>query len=698
MRPERDDAPAPDAFPEGAVCGRDGSCGAPPGERAPVGGAANHGDLLPPADPPATALGRKAEELFGVDLRSLAALRVALALIALLDLALRARWLSDLHGDASVLPRAALQASGLLDPARVSLHLANGSAWFQGLLFLAAAGFALAMLLGWRTRLATAGLFILTASLHAANPLIVNRGDATLRMLLFWGMFVPLGARFSLDAAMDSGGRRLRDRFASMGTAALLAQVALIYWTSALHKTGDAWVSDGSAIYYALHLDQFATGLAVWARDAAPMSLLVALSFGVFWLEALGPFLAFSPIANGWARGVAAALFAALHLGLALFMKLGWFPLVSVAAWIPFLPSGLWDFFAKRTRTPERLGVKVWYDGECAFCLKMARVCRAFLLLPETPILRCQDDASILADMRRLNSWVLEDADGNRRYKFDGAIFLVRQSPIFWPLAPLLRLPFLFAPCTFAYAWVANNRMKAGAAVRWLRYRPLRLGGGVAESLLAGALLGAVYAWCVGPLVAPGGGEPGHIAGGHFAPGQSNVAPRWFAAPMIALHIDQRWDMFAPQPSPRDGWPVFVATLADGRQVDPFRGGAAVDWAKPASVSSLYAGQRWRKLAMTLWRPEYRPLWGPFTAWMRDRWEASHPGANDRVASIEVWMVEETTPPPGEPFAPPIRRLLAKGETGPDGTAVEAGAPGLASGASTAPPRSPRPPDRGPSP
>jgi hypothetical protein len=76
-------------------------------------------------------------------------------------------------------------------------------------LFAIAALVAIALLVGYRTRLATV-LLALLASLQARNPTLIQGGDNLLLLLLFWGMFLPLGARFAIDAALDrrAGGRR----------------------------------------------------------------------------------------------------------------------------------------------------------------------------------------------------------------------------------------------------------------------------------------------------------------------------------------------------------------------------------------------------------------------------------------------------------------------------------------------------------
>ena len=165
---------------------------------------------------PTTVRGKFAD-LFGLDLRSLAIFRVGLGLLLLGDLAIRAGDLSAHYTDQGVLPRSALTARHY-----VSLHFLDGTADFQGALFVLAGLAALALLAGWRTRAATVVSWLLLMSLHARNPMILQGGDALLRLLLFWGMFLPLGARWSVDGLLRRGGGPAGGREVSAASAALL--------------------------------------------------------------------------------------------------------------------------------------------------------------------------------------------------------------------------------------------------------------------------------------------------------------------------------------------------------------------------------------------------------------------------------------------------------------------------------------------
>ncbi len=278
--------------------------------------------------------------MFSIDLRSLAALRVALGVLLLADLYIRAQDLSAHYTDWGVLPRDVL-IPHLSDPLPFSVHLVSGSAFGQAIIFLLAGVFALALLLGFRTPLVTAVSWLLLLSLQARNPGVLQRGDALLRLLLFWGMFVPLGARYSLDSLIADRSAAGPTSVRSVGTAALLLQVCLVYWCTAALKSWQVWWDEGSAVYYALSIDQMVTPFGSWLLGFP--DLLAVLSRGTLALEYLGPCLAFVPFCMPWLRiGVVSTLFA-FHIGLALCLRLELFPYISMASWLVFVPSLVWE-------------------------------------------------------------------------------------------------------------------------------------------------------------------------------------------------------------------------------------------------------------------------------------------------------------------------------------------------------------------
>lgn len=302
------------------------------------------------SQPPAAHARRaraKLGELFGVDLRSLALLRIGLGVSVLADVATRAIDLAGLYTDNGVLPRdllLAMEGRGVY----LSAHYwASAHPILQQALFAATAACAVALLVGWRTRLATLACWYLVASVQIRQPLVYMGGDSILRLLLFWGVFLPLAARFSLDAWQGRVPPR-PDRYLSGATVALLLQVCLIYWATGVRKSGDLWWS-GRAIFYALHLDAWATPLGIRMREFP--SLLEPITYGTLGLELFGPFLAFVPFHTAAFRFATVALFWAFHAGLAAQMNIGLFPLFSMVAWLPFVPTEAWTWSGGRAST-----------------------------------------------------------------------------------------------------------------------------------------------------------------------------------------------------------------------------------------------------------------------------------------------------------------------------------------------------------
>ncbi len=250
---------------------------------------------------------------------------MALGGLLLVDLLARSRFLVFFYTDAGVLPRAALRATRPV-VSSLSVHALWGGATAGAALFLLAGVAALALAAGYHTRVAAVVSWLLLVSLQVRNPVVIAGGDVLLRRTLFWWLFLPLGARWSLDAAAGRAGPRwwvagdddgdtvASTRLAGPATAALLVQPVLVYGTNAVLKLrGTAWPS-GRAIRLVFELDCY------------------TLPTGELLAETVGPALS--------------VCFAAGHLGMLATMRLGLFPLVSVAALLPYVHTGLWDRLA----------------------------------------------------------------------------------------------------------------------------------------------------------------------------------------------------------------------------------------------------------------------------------------------------------------------------------------------------------------
>jgi predicted DCC family thiol-disulfide oxidoreductase YuxK len=561
------------------------------------------------------------KKVFGCDLRTLALFRVMLALVLIADLLSRSRDLTAHYTDRGVLPRADL--IGLFGGWRPSLHLIGGSALVELLLFVTAGVIALALLVGYRTRLATFLSWIFLMSLHSRNPLILQGGDFLLLMLLFWSMFLPLGARYAVDAALDERVQQTPNQYLSMATIALLVQSMSVYFFSALLKSDPVWIPHGTAVHYALQIDYLATPFGVWLRQFP--QLLSGLTYYVWYLELIGPFLMFSPVLHVPLRLLLQACFISMHIGFLFCLEIGLFPFVSIASLIVFTPGWVWDKLAARARTPQRGALVIYFDAPCGFCKKISRILRTLLLLPDTRIVAAQDVPEIYAKMQAYDSWVVVDYDESQHVRWQALAVVFRRSPLFWPVGRLLGLAVLQKPGDWIYATVARNRAHlSDASAVLLPFRSRDIRPSLGANVVVGALLVLVLFINVSTL-----------------PGHGYRLPASLEGVKATLRLEQQWNMFAPAPGRLDGWFVVRGYTAQGMVVDVLSGRPSEpNWDRPRYVSQTYTSYRWRKYLIGI--PSDKSRAPAYAEYLCRAWNASRSGGF-HLARLEMYFNAERT-------------------------------------------------------
>ncbi|MCA9385931.1 HTTM domain-containing protein [Candidatus Dojkabacteria bacterium] len=572
-----------------------------------------------------TAFRNYLKTYFAIDTRSLAIFRIALALLILIDLGIRSTDLIAHYSDFGILPRDVLIGQFMND-SYISLHLLSGNVYVIVALFIVAALFAVMLLLGYKTKLATIVSWILLVSLHNRNDMILNGGDVLFRLLLFWGMFLPLGATYSLDSIKEKSKERAH---LSVASAALLFQVAYVYVFSALLKDNPIWTLEGTAVYYALSVDQFTRPLG-YVLYQFP-ELMKLLSFGTLYLELYGPIIAlFLIFPKHIPRTLMAFSFMLMHLGFTLTMELGIFPYIGMAAWLVFLPSSFWEWFLKFLN-PEPDDIAIYYDLDCGFCRQMVAIISTALAL-RCDIRTAQSEVETKAEMERMHSWVIKDKKGTLYTEFFAFIELCKVSPILFWIAPFLSLK----PCTWIgnklYRFVADNRGFFGRFIHTYR-------GPVTEKFLFPQLLTSIIAlffflyitgWNIRTL--------------DFDKYQKFFPQTWNVVG-YTLRIDQYWNMFAPYPLMDDGWYVIVGTQTDGRDINVQKSHEKyIDWEKPEFVAQTYKNQRWRKFMMNIWERSNTGYREPYAKYLCWNWNQNEEHAQ-QLSSIKIYFVEERTLP-----------------------------------------------------
>jgi len=274
--------------------------------------------------------------VFTLDLRALAALRIATAATLLIDLFIRMSNVRAHYTDQGVLPLEALLKFGW-SPYMFSVYNMATGIEFQLILMLINVACICCLLIGYRTKLFTFICWIFLLSIHNRNPLVHQGADDLLRMLLFWGMFLPWGYYYSLDSRQLFNSVNKPVNYLAFAGAVYIFQVMFVYVFSALQKTGPEWTTEYTALYYAFSLDQIALP---FSKYLYPYPLLLkVITAVVYYLELIFPLILIIPFYNSRLRVVFFAVILSLHIGIALCLNVGLFPLVATVAMVGLLPG-----------------------------------------------------------------------------------------------------------------------------------------------------------------------------------------------------------------------------------------------------------------------------------------------------------------------------------------------------------------------
>ena len=277
---------------------------------------------------------------FACDLRSLALFRIALAAVTIAHIAVALPYLTDFFTDTGVWPSSLAKSYNSYG---FSFHTLGNTVEFQTALAVVFIFSCLCMMVGYKTRFFTFVCWVFLVSLQTRNWSILQAGDRLHVMLMFWAIFLPLGARFSVDAAFHKT-KQLTNHIVNVSTIAVMLQAISVYFFTALAKDGIQW-SDGTAVYYAL-MGDFALPT---AQELLPYTDFMSfLSYSVWYFEIGLVLLLLSPVLQTYTRLATMAGLVVMHLSFGHFLHIGLFPYDSMTSLIPFLPAAVWNWLGKK--------------------------------------------------------------------------------------------------------------------------------------------------------------------------------------------------------------------------------------------------------------------------------------------------------------------------------------------------------------
>jgi hypothetical protein len=570
-------------------------------------------------------------QVTALDLRSLALMRVGMGLLLMLDVFRRMRDLSAHYTDYGILSRELLLKLEW-DIGTYSLAMISGELWFISLLFLLTAFFSLMIILGYRTRLFTALGWFFLASIQLRNPVILNSGDAIFRLMLFWSMFLPLGARYSIDSALSPNNDHKKTNSVNhLGTFGFIYQLLIMYLITAVLKKSDIWLQDYSALHYAFNMQAHATAFGQWLLNFPNFNKF--LTAVALYAEYLIPILFFVPFFHKQIRYFSIATFVGFHLVLVFTFYLGLFPWTCIFYWLALLPGSFWDFLDTKISVTKGRGQTVYYDRDCGFCRKSVFMIREFLNLKHLEIKQVQSEDRINNESEKYNSWIFDDGSTlfNRYSVFPE---LIGHSPIFFCSKKI----FSSAPMRLfgskVYHFVSHNRKIASNSTKFINVdKPINLD----ISKLAKAI--GIYSIIVITLW--------NVRTTDFDYWRPKIT-KDFNKFAYALRITQYWTMFAPYPTTHDGWYTFPGKLLNGKEVDAFRIGEEHTFDKPENLYDSYIHQRWRKYLLTIWLRKKKKHRLHFARYLCRRWNDLHSG-DEQLSTFKIYYMRRKTAAPGQP-------------------------------------------------
>lgn len=267
-------------------------------------------------------------------------MRIGIGLILLVDLLIRSLSIKAFFTDEGILPVEVLTKYSF-SPYHFSFHILSGELWWQVVLFLLNAICVILLIIGYRTRLVTLLCWLFLVSLQNRNPIILQSGDDLLRLLLLWGLFLPWGERYSIKKTSPYS-----NQYFSIANVGYMLLACSVYFFSALLKTSPEWTSEGTAIYYALSLDQIRLPLGTVLYQF-PL-LMKVLTHLVWYIELLAPLLIILPLKSTKIRLVGIISIVILFIGIASTLFVGLFYIIGIVSLIGMLPGNIIDAFEKR--------------------------------------------------------------------------------------------------------------------------------------------------------------------------------------------------------------------------------------------------------------------------------------------------------------------------------------------------------------
>ncbi len=614
-----------------------------------------------------------------VDARALGLFRIFFGLLCFYDVLRRYRWIETFYANTGVLsnhfslfrPYSAHNFSLLFtfsDPAEVKVF------------FVVTMGCLLVFTLGLFTKFFHVICMLCVISIHSRNVMLENGGDVVMNLWWLWTLWLPLGARYSVDALRQSlrsgtaerppdlqtplAGDRTPVR--SLAMFAILCQLSVIYLFNTVHKGGSSWI-DGSAISWVLEQDRLGTHFGQWAKEVVPLWVFKGMTWGTLVIEGLAPLLLLTPIWVIPARRIIIALLVCLHVGIWVLTDVGLFSPVMLVSYFLLLSAADIELLGRVFRRLSGPPIRVWYDGGCGVCHLLARIGRRLDRLSNITWYGTSNDplphtwtAARLAETRE-NTIIVDDRSERVWTSHRAVARIIRALPGGALVAWIFYLPGLSHLAGWGYARFSTQRHRVSA---WAGFGECGIDpppappaapvatepSGLQRTLarVGGTLSLAVLVFFMGATTYQNLVE-NRFMRTHF----DFTQPEWSRRTVQYGRFFQGWSMFAPDAPKRDGYLVIDVELPDGTRIDPQTGEPPV--LKAADFGPMDWDQMWGSFSQRIATKRNVSYRAEFSKWLRNekiRRLKLPPG--QKIKSFKVYYIGDYSPAPGSGEAPKI--------------------------------------------
>ncbi|MEJ2861396.1 HTTM domain-containing protein [Actinomycetospora flava] len=200
--------------------------------------------------------------------------------------------------------------------------------WLAGLLG------AVALMVGFRTRVAALVVFVVVMSVTRTAPLAFNAGDGLLRLVAFYVLLMPAGSAVSVDKwRTDRAGMWTFPRRAPWALRLAQIQLSVIYISTVWEKAAGAGWRDGTAVSYAVRIGEVSRIPVPTFLTDSPVLMELA-TFGTLATELAIGILVWNRAARPWVL----TLGVLLHLSIELTLAVGFFSATIVTLYLAFVP------------------------------------------------------------------------------------------------------------------------------------------------------------------------------------------------------------------------------------------------------------------------------------------------------------------------------------------------------------------------